>query len=298
MKKVIVIVGPTASGKTAFSIRLAKEINTEIISGDSVQVYRGLDIGSGKIKEEEKEGIKHYLIDILSPKENYSVADFQKMARNIIDENDKAMIICGGTGLYIKACLYDYDFIEEKNDYDNSWLEEMDNEDLYKLLLEKDPLQAEKIHINNRKRLIRALEIIEHSSEKQSDIIVRQKHDLIYDAFIVGCTMDRDILYERINKRVDKMIEEGLEEEVKSLLNDDITFNYQSMQAIGYKEWKNYLEANQSKEEVIEEIKKHSRQFAKRQYTFFNNQMKVKWFNSDNEEEGINTIEEIKRWIG
>ena len=144
MKKVIAIVGPTASGKTSFSIKLAKEIGAEIISGDSVQVYKGFDIGSGKIKEEEKEGIKHYLIDILSPKDSYSVATFQKMAREIIDNSDKPIIICGGTGLYLKACLYDYEFNEEEGPSTDPELDKLDNETLFNLLKEKDPLQAEK----------------------------------------------------------------------------------------------------------------------------------------------------------
>ena len=297
MKKVIAIVGPTASGKTSFSIKLAKEIGAEIISGDSVQVYKGLDIGSGKIKEKEKEGIKHYLIDILSPKDSYSVATFQKMAREIIDNSDKPIIICGGTGLYLKACLYDYEFNEEEGPSTDPELDKLDNDTLFNLLKEKDPLQAEKIHPNNRKRVMRALTIHARNEKRKSDIIDEQSHELVYDAAVVGCTMDREVLYERINNRVLEMIEEGLEEEVKGLIDEGVNFLDQSMQAIGYKEWRSYLEGAMTREEVIEEIQRHSRQFAKRQYTWFNNQMNVNWFNPMDDSEVKEMIESIKRWL-
>ena len=297
MKKVIAIVGPTASGKTSFSIKLAKEIGAEIISGDSVQVYKGLDIGSGKIKEEEKKGIKHYLIDILSPKDSYSVATFQKMAREIIDNSDKPIIICGGTGLYLKACLYDYEFNEEEGPSTDPELDKLDNETLFNLLKEKDPLQAEKIHPNNRKRVMRALTIHARNEKRKSEIIDEQSHELVYDAAVVGCTMDREVLYERINNRVLEMMEEGLEEEVKGLIDEGVNFLDQSMQAIGYKEWRSYLEGAMTREEVIEEIQRHSRQFAKRQYTWFNNQMNVNWFNPTDDSEVKEMIESVKRWL-
>ena len=296
MKKVIAIVGPTASGKTSFSISLAKAIGAEIVSGDSVQVYRGLDIGSGKIKEEEKEGIKHYLIDILSPKENYSVAMFQRMAREIIDGSDKPIIICGGTGLYLKACLYDYTFNLEEGPNTDPELEKMDNESLYELLKKIDPIQADKIHPNNRRRLMRSITIAQRSEKRQSEMIDEQEHGLIYDAAVVGCTMDREVLYERINQRVLKMMEEGLEEEVKGLIDQGVNFNDQSMQAIGYKEWRSFLEGAMSREEVVEEIQKHSRQFAKRQYTWFRNQMNVNWFNPSDIKETESMIKAIKEW--
>lgn len=296
MKKIIAIVGPTASGKTSFSIRLAKEIGAEIISGDSVQVYRGLDIGSGKIKEEEKEGIKHYLIDILSPKEKYSVAMFQRMSREIIDRSDKPIIICGGTGLYLKACLYDYIFNLEEGPNTDPELEKMDNESLYEILKKIDPIQADKIHPNNRRRLMRSIMIAQRSEKRQSEMIDEQEHDLIYDAAVVGCTMDREELYKRINHRVLKMLEEGLEEEVKGLIDQGVNFNDQSMQAIGYKEWRSFLEGAMSREEVVEEIQKHSRQFAKRQYTWFRNQMNVNWFNPSDIKETESMIKAIKEW--
>ena len=296
MKKVIVIAGPTASGKSDFAIEVAKRVSGEIISGDSIQVYRGLDIGSGKIKEEEKEGIPHYLLDILDPSENYSVADFQKHARSIIDNSDKMMIICGGTGLYLKSCLYDYEFLEEDGEYVDAEFEQYTNEELYKMLLESDPKQAEKIHQNNRRRLLRTLTIQRRSGKAQSELIDEQKHELIYDAYIIGCTKPRDILYKRINDRVDRMFEEGLEEEVKGLLDKGYTFEDPGLQGIGYKEWQTYFNHEMSKEEVKEEIQKHSRQFAKRQYTWLNHQMEVKWMDVTNKEEIDKMLEEVEKW--
>ena len=209
MKKVLVIAGPTASGKTALSIRLAKKYGCGIISGDSIQVYKGMDIGSGKVTEEEMQGIKHYLIDILSPKEEYSVADFQKMAREIIDASDEMKIICGGTGLYLKACLYDYVFAEEDGPAVDPDLEKLSNEELYALLKEKDPVRAEKIHINNRQRMLRSLTVAERSGKAQSELEDAQSHEMIYDAYIIGCTMERKVLYDRIDHRVQEMFDAG-----------------------------------------------------------------------------------------
>ncbi len=274
MKKVIVIVGPTASGKTSVSVKLAKELNTEIISGDSVQVYRSLNIGSAKITKEEMEGVKHHLIDILEPTEDYSVASFQSNARKLIDEiTSKGMIpiICGGTGFYIKAALYDYDFTKEErhNDYSNLSNEEIRN----KLLELNDP---EIPDLNNRKRLERHLEIYESGEE-----VSINKNEPLYDSLIIGLTMDRELLYDRINKRVHKMVEDGLIEEVKSLYDKGIRSN--SVLSIGYRELYEYFDGLCSLEEAIDKIKQHSRNFAKRQYTWFKNQMKVEWFDTTKE---------------
>ena len=271
MKKVIVIVGPTASGKTSVSVKLAKELNTEIISGDSVQVYRSLNIGSAKITKEEMKGVKHHLIDILEPTEDYSVASFQSNARILIDEiTSKGMtpIICGGTGFYIKAALYDYDFTKEErhNDYSNLSNEEIRN----KLLELNDP---EIPDLNNRKRLERHLEIYESGEE-----VSINKNEPLYDSLIIGLTMDRELLYDRINKRVDKMVEDGLIEEVKSLYDKGIRSN--SVLSIGYRELYEYFDGLCSLEEAIDKIKQHSRNFAKRQYTWFKNQMNVEWFDT------------------
>lgn len=282
MKKVVVLVGPTAVGKTALSIELAKQLNAEIISGDSIQVFKGFTIGSGKITEEEMMGVPHHCIDILEPTDKFSVADFQMIAREKIDEitnrNHLPMIV-GGTGLYIKACIYDYEFSTQTEVDGNIMkrLEAMNNDELVMELQKIDPEQARVIHPNNRKRLIRALLIYEMTNETKSDQIASQEHKPIYDAFIVGCTMERETLYQRINQRVDKMVEDGLVEEINKLLEHGVTFEDHAMQGIGYREWKNYFDKTMSLEEVVEEIKKHSRQFAKRQYTWFNNQMPIHW---------------------
>lgn len=282
MKKVVVLVGPTAVGKTSLSIELAKELNAEIISGDSIQVFKDFSIGSGKVKREEMLDIPHHCIDILAPKDKFSVADFQRIAREKIDEisarNHLPMIV-GGTGLYIKACIYDYEFStqEEADEEIIKKLEAMNNEELVMELQTIDPEQAQAIHPNNRKRLIRALLIYEMTAITKSDQIASQEHKPIYDAFIIGCTMDRATLYERINERVDMMVEEGLLDEIKGLLAQGVNFDDHAMQGIGYREWRAYFDKTMTKDEVIEEIKKHSRQFAKRQYTWFNNQMPIHW---------------------
>ena len=298
MKKILIIVGPTGVGKTDLSIELAKRFNAEIISGDSVQIYKGLDIGSAKITEEEKQGIKHYGIDELSFLDNYSVYDFQKMSRFNIEEiskKNKLPMIVGGTGLYIKSCIYDYEFVmHEPVEFLD--MDDKTNEELYEELKKLDEFSANKIHINNRKRIIRALTLCRLGTSKTENEN-NQQHKLIYDAFIVGCTVDRALLYERINNRVLKMIDSGLEQEIKGLLENGLTFENQSMQAIGYKEWKDYFLNNISKEEVISLIQKNSRNFAKRQYTWFNNQMDVNWVNMLDNEEVNNIIDRIEKWI-
>ena len=268
MKKVIVVAGPTAVGKSDFAIEIAKRYGLEIISGDSIQVYRGLDIGSGKVTEEETQGIKHHLIDILSPKESYSVSMFQSMARELMDSSEKPMIICGGTGLYLKACLYDYTFENEAEEAYDPALDAYTNEQLYEMLKETDPMQAAKIHPNNRRRVMRSLTIQKNTGKKQSDIEKEQKHEL---------------LYARINKRVENMFSKGLEQEIKHLLDAGVCFEDTCMEGIGYKEWKDYFEGTCTSEEVMHCIQKHSRNFAKRQYTWFKNQMPVHWIDMEQE---------------
>ena len=283
MKKVIVVAGPTAVGKSDFAIEIAKRYGLEIISGDSIQVYRGLDIGSGKVTEQETQGIRHHLIDILSPKDSYSVSMFQSMARELMDSSEKPMIICGGTGLYLKACLYDYTFENEAEEAYDPSLDAYTNEQLYEMLKETDPLQAEKIHPNNRRRVMRSLTIQKNTGKKQSDIEKEQKHELLYDAYIIGCTMEREHLYSRINQRVENMFSKGLEQEVKHLLDTGVKFGDTCMEGIGYKEWKDYFEGTCTSEDVMHCIQKHSRNFAKRQYTWFKNQMPVHWIDMEQE---------------
>ena len=296
MKKVLVIAGPTASGKTSFSIELAKRLNTEIISGDSIQVYKGFDIGSGKVTEAEKEGVPHHLIDILEPGTQYSVKDFQKEARTLIDNSSKPMIIAGGTGLYLKACLYDYVFTDEEASPRNEKYDQYTNHELYEMLVERDPVQAEKIHENNRQRVLRSLTVLDNTGKRQSEIIDEQNHEPIYDFFIAGCTMAREELYERINLRVKMMIEKGLEQEVKGLLDKGITFGDPAMKGIGYREWADYFDGNLSITEVEALIARNSRRYAKRQYTWLNHQMPVHWFDPRNKEERSAMLDEMDKF--
>lgn len=292
MKKVLVIVGPTSVGKTSFGVRCAKTFNGEIISGDSIQIYKGLDIGSAKVTKEETEGIKHYLIDIKEANENYSVKEFQEKGRELIDKltlDNKLPIVVGGTGLYIKALLYDYTFFTEEEKDDQ--YEELSNEDIYELLKKEDPQALEKIHINNRKRLVRALNVVRKHGVGISKIKDSQEHKPIYDIKLIGLTKDKEELKNNINLRVDKMIEDGLLDEIQGLLDKGITFADQSMQGIGYKEFKDYFEGNKALAEAIEEVKSNTRHFAKRQYTWFNNQMNIEWFENKDE-----AIESIKKW--
>lgn len=276
----IVILGPTGVGKTKLSIELAKYFDMEIINGDSVQVYKGLDIGSGKITEEEKEGIVHHLLDIKSPDEEYSVKDYQDDIRSFLDKGD--YIICGGTGLYISAALYDYEF--EKETTTNGY-EELSNEELYELCKKKDPNMD--IHINNRKRLVRFL---------NKELKDTKPLTLLYpNTVFIGLTMPREMLYERINNRVDEMISDGLLKEVKSLY-EKYPESRILHSAIGYKELIEYLNGNTTLDKAIDNIKQNSRHYAKRQYTWFNNKMKLKWFDVD-----INnfdkTVSDVIRYI-
>lgn len=283
---VLCIVGPTAVGKTKMSIELAKQLNGEIISGDSMQIYRGMDIGTAKAIMDERQGIPHHLIDEKNPDEPYSVAAFQQTVRAKIEEiksRGKLPIIVGGTGLYIKSVLYDYEFAgeSESKEVDEAKYGHLSNEELHAKLAAVDEAGAKDIHPNNRKRVIRALEIYETSGVKKSEMIEKQEHKMIYDACLIGLTDDRNVLYDRINKRVDTMYETGLVEEVKALFDEGIPAESQSIRAIGYKELYDYFKGLISLEESKELIKRNSRRYAKRQYTWFNNQMDVTWFKVD-----------------
>ena len=298
MNKVIVIVGPTGVGKTKLSVELAKRLNGEIISGDSVQVYKEMNIGSAKVKEEEKEGINHYLIDIKEIKEDYSVYEFQKEVREKIDiivSKGKTPILVGGTGLYLKAALYDYEFNKE-DDKDYNEYNDLSNEQAYELLKKLDLQEAKKLHPNNRIRVVRALNIIEKNKISKTELLAKQEHKLLYDATFVGLTAPREVVYQRINSRVDKMVDEGLINEVKDLFDKYGNYNYSSLKAIGYKELFEYFKGNISKQESLELIKKRSRNYAKRQYTWFNNQFDVKWFNVDFNEFN-NTVNEVYSYL-
>lgn len=264
---ILCVVGPTGIGKTKLSVELAKRFNAIVVNGDSMQVYKELNIGTAKVTEEEKCGIKHLLFDIVDVNDMYTVYDYQKDLRNILDNNkDKNIVIVGGTGLYIKAGLYNYVFNEE---CDNHTYDTFSNDELYQLVLKKD--SNSDIHINNRKRMIRFL---------NREEVVKDKDKLLYDVKFVGLTTDREVLYDRINSRVDKMISDGLIDEVRSLYDRGIR-SKSIMTGIGYKELYEYFDGKCSLEDAILLIKKRSRKYAKRQYTWFNNQMDVKWFDVD-----------------
>lgn len=299
MDKVIAVVGPTGVGKTSLSILIAKHLDTEIISGDSIQVYKGLDIGSAKVTAEEMDGVKHHLIDVKELTDEYNVMEFQKVSREImtsLHQEKKIPVIAGGTGLYIKSTLYDYVFKEQEDDTEfMKEHQQYTSEQLYTMLKELDPKSCETIHINNRKRVLRAL-FMAKSGNVKSEIIDAQQHKPIYDAFIIGCTMDRAKLYERINLRVELMMNQGLFEEIQTLSKVEGIWNMQGMQGIGYREWQQYFLGNQTKEEVIENIQKHSRQFAKRQYTWFNNQMNVHWYDMSLPNISEQILKDIDTW--
>ena len=300
MKQVLVIVGPTGVGKTKLSIALAKEYGYEIISGDSMQIYKGMDIGTAKVTKEEMDGVFHHLIDVKNIDENYSCADYQYEVRKKIDEileRGKKALIVGGTGLYLRSCLYDYTFTKEENDDSISEkYKEYTNEELYDYLSKIDKEAARILHPNNRRRVLRAIEIYEKSGVTKSENINKQEHKLIYDALILGLDLERKALHERQNKRVDQMIDEGLEEEVRNLYNQKGFLEGTASKAIGYKEFFPYFENQITINEVIDSIKIHTHQYAKRQYTWFRNQMKVNWI-IVNLEDFNKTIEDAKKIV-
>lgn len=288
MKNIIVITGPTGVGKTKMSIELAKRVDAEIINADSMQVYKDLNIGTAKITEKEKEGIPHHLFDIVEPTNMYTVYDYQKDARDIINDvlsRGKKVIIVGGTGLYIKALLYDYKFIKEDKTYDFS---KMSNEEIL------DKINSYNLdinlHINNRKRLERVLTKL-YNNNMQTE----KTDTTLYDFVAIGLTTTRDNLYKIIDNRVDKMIEDGLIDEVEELYKRNIHSKAINT-GIGYKELYKYFDKKISLDEAISLIKKNSRHYAKRQYTFFNNQMNIKWFNTNYEDFSL-TVEEVYNYI-
>lgn len=279
---ILCVVGPTGVGKTKMSIELAKRYNAIVVNGDSMQVYKYLDIGTAKVTDEEKEGVEHILFDIKEPNEMYTVYDYQKDLRSVLEKyKNRNIIIVGGTGLYIKAGLYNYVFSEEDN---NNLYEDLSNEELYELCLKKD--SSFDIHKNNRKRMVRFL------NRKEN---VKDKDKLLYDVKFIGLTTDRETLYERINLRVDKMIEDGLIDEVKSLYDKNIRSKAINT-GIGYKELYEYFNNKISLEEAIELIKKNSRRYAKKQYTFFKHQIPITWFNTDYDNFN-NTINDVCKYI-
>ena len=290
--KVVVIVGPTASGKTAISIELAKKINGEIISSDSMQIYKDMDIGTAKVTKEEAEGIKHYLIDCVSPDERYTVSDFKRDAENAIKEileKGKTPIVVGGTGLYVNSLIYGIEYQDMKFDeqYRNELMEKAESEQgLDKLWNEAnriDPEAMTKISRNDKKRIVRVLEIYKATGKNKTEQeILSRQNGVKYDYKVFGITMDREKLYDRINRRVDIMIENGLEQEVRNLLEKYNEFPT-AMQGLGYKEVVEYFDGILTREEMIEKIKQESRRYAKRQLTWFRKNKETIWLDSQND---------------
>lgn len=303
MKKptVIVICGPTASGKTALSIELAKRINGEIISADSMQIYKDMDIGSAKVTKDEMQGIKHYLIDYVFPSERYSVANYKQDAKVAIEKiiaKGKIPVVVGGTGLYIDSLIYEIEYKDIKiNEEYRKKLEKIRDEQglevLYQKALEIDPTAMEKISPNDYKRITRILEIYEATGKTKTQQEAESRlNEIPYDYKVFAIDYDREKLYERINKRVDIMIEKGLIDEVKSLLEKYNEFPT-AMQGLGYKEVKQYLDGELSKEEMIEKIKQESRRYAKRQFTWFRKNKQTIWINGQAKmDDNINIIME------
>ena len=289
-EKILIIVGPTAVGKTELGIELAKEFDGEIISGDSMQVYKQLDIGTAKATKKEQKAIPHYLIDEITREENYTVADFQKKARKqieIISAKGKLPIVVGGTGLYIEALLYDVSLGGTGEVNDSFRLKKEEEADkkgnlfLWEQLNKQDPSAAATIHFNNRRRVIRALEVYYTTGTLFSDFQNEKKEkERLYDAKIIGLYTDRSLLYKRIEQRVNQMIEDGLEEEAKQQLYDEQLEQSQAAKGIGYKEWIPYFKGEVSREDSIQKIKQHSRRYEKRQITWFKNRLTdLEWYN-------------------
>ncbi|WP_216081179.1 tRNA (adenosine(37)-N6)-dimethylallyltransferase MiaA [Staphylococcus devriesei] len=287
----VVIVGPTASGKTELSIELAKRINGEIISGDSMQVYKQMDIGTAKVTPREMSGIPHYMIDILNPDDNFSAYDFKKRAEELIEDitsRGKIPIIAGGTGLYIQSLIYDYPFDDETVSKETEELTQqkmlelgsLDNKALHDYLATFDKESAQDIHPNNRKRVLRAIEYFLKTKKLLSSRKKVQQFTENYDTLLLGIEMSRKTLYSRINKRVDIMLSHGLFDEVKLLIEQGFE-STQSMQAIGYKELVPVVKGELTLDQAVETLKQHSRQYAKRQLTWFKNKLNVQWFDRE-----------------
>jgi len=289
-KPLVILVGPTAVGKTAASIGLAKALNGEIISGDSMQIFKGLDIGTAKISQSEMDGVVHHLIDIKEPWESFSAAEFKRLADEAIADihsRGKLPIIVGGTGFYINSVLYEYHFGEAETDEAyraqlQQYLELYGNEALWQLLLEKDPVSAERLHSNDTKRVMRALEVLHvtgiPASERQNTV---DRQTMRYDAVYIALNLPREILYQRINHRVEQMMAEGLEQEVRNALAQGVPQDALSMTSLGYRQMIQYFNGEISLERAVELIQRDTRHFAKRQLTWFRHDPNIQWVDKD-----------------
>ena len=292
-EKLIVILGPTAVGKTQLSIDLAKALDTEIISGDSMLVYKGFDIGTAKPTAQEMDGVVHHLINILEAQENFNVADFHQLVKPIIsrlNQQGKVPILAGGTGLYVKSLLEGYVFNETSGDpayreHLESLAAQHGRQYVYDMLMQADPQTAQRLHINNFQRIIRALEVHHLGNEQISQSsYFAETGKLVYDVYVIGLRRERAALYERINRRVDMMMADGFIEEVKQLMASGVKNDWQPMKGIGYKEMAAYLEGSISLETAVEEMKKATRHFAKRQFTWYKKMPYVNWYDVDKTE--------------
>lgn len=300
-KRLLIIAGPTAVGKTDTAIILANKLNGEIISADSMQIYRHMDIGTAKPTLEERKGIPHHLIDVVNPDENFSVAEFQKMAKCIIDDlalKGKLPIIAGGTGLYINSLIYDMDFTQSVSNWQlreqlQKEANEMGNEFVYNKLKDIDINAANRIHPNNLKKVIRAIEVYYETGDKIGDFSKDINLNDEYEFFLVGLIRDREELYNRINMRVDIMIEQGLIEEVKKLLNLGYSKELVSFKGLGYKEIIRYLEEEYDLDEAINILKRDTRRYAKRQLTWFRRYSDINWYNISNYSSSEKLAEDI-----
>ncbi len=299
MNPLIIISGPTAVGKTSLSIELAKKIGGSIISADSMQVYKGMDIGTAKVTLKERQGIPHYLIDVLDPSDDFNIVAFKEMALASIDEIrgfGRIPIIVGGTGFYIQSVLYDIDFTEQDEDYEyRRELTELINEQggrfVHKMLEDFDPQAALRIHYNDHKRMIRALEYYKQTGQRISDHNTGEhSKSSPFDYCYFVLTDDRQKIYERINERVDEMIDSGLVDEVKGLLSDKVRPESISMQGIGYKEIISYLDGKMTLAESVDLIKKNTRHFAKRQLTWFKRERNVIFIDKRYDKDPLETI--------
>lgn len=303
-KRIIIVAGPTAVGKTEYAIRLAELLNGEIVSADSMQLYRYMDIGSAKPTPEEQARVKHYLVDQVDPREPFSVAVYQKKAKAAIQEifqKGKLPVISGGTGLYVNSLIYSMDFSSSVRDEEYRLKLEQEaklygKEAVHKKLQALDPQAASRIHPNNIKKVIRALEVAE-SGEKIPDF----EHALVptadYQCLLLGLERDRQELYERIDRRVDLLLEAGLEKEIRSLLAMGLTEENISMKGIGYKEIIGYLDGRYPKEEAVRLVKRNTRHYAKRQMTWFKRIEEMKWFQLSQEKNSEDSLREIAAYV-
>lgn len=305
MNKIIAIAGPTAVGKTKFAIEVAKAFNGEVVSCDSMQLYKYMDIGSAKPTPEEMAQAKHHLVDFLDPRDEFSVSRYQEIAKEAINDilsRGKIPVISGGTGLYLNSLLYNMDFSSVPGDYSyrnelTELAEKEGNEYIHNMLAQQDPEAASKIHPNNVKKVVRALERLKEGEGKIKQFSDIKEETTDYEAILIGLTRDREELYNRINLRVDLLMEAGLLEEVQQLMNMGLTPDNISMKGIGYKEIMDYLDGKYSLDEAVETVKKNTRHYAKKQLTWFRRYDKMNWldiskFTSDDE-----AIEDMKKWI-